>query len=335
VIALRARCAGEPGLAALVGASEPMARLRGAIQRVALSDRPVLVTGPTGSGKELVVGAIHALGAHPEEPLLDLNCGAIPEALIESQLFGHERGAFTGADRRQEGYFTAVRQGTLFLDEIAELPLSLQAKLLRVLEAGRFRPVGSTTEQRFTGRIVAATHADLEARVARGSFREDLFYRLNVLAVRIPPLEERRADIPALVAHFAGQQRRPLRFSEEAIAALCRTSWPGNVRQLRNLIDRLTVFAEDDLITPEALREPLQAGRSPSPTQGSLKDIAKAILRMPFPNKLEAIEEALIAEAMSLGGDNKSAAARLLGVHRKVVERRLDKREGVEEPPES
>jgi DNA-binding NtrC family response regulator len=314
----------EPLAARLVGVSRPMELLRETARRVALSERPALVTGPTGAGKELVVGAIHTLGPHPDEPLLDLNCSAIPEALMESQLFGHEKGAFTGADRRQEGYFTLVRQGTLFLDEVAELPPTLQAKLLRVLETGRFRPVGSPTESRFAGRVVAATHADLAARVRAGRFREDLYYRLNVLVVRVPSLAERREDVPALVAHFCRGQERALRFSAEAMEVLSQAAWPGNVRQLRNLVDRLAVFADGDLVTPEVLAAFLPDAPAPAGDAPGLRAVAQAVLRLPVENKLEAVEEALVAEAMALSGGNKSAAARLLGVHRKAVSRRLE-----------
>ncbi len=322
---LRARSASEPPAMGLVGSSRPMQLLRETVRRAALSDRPILVVGPTGSGKELVVAAIHAQGPHPDEPLLDLNCGAIPEALMESQLFGHERGAFTGADRRQDGYFALVRKGTLFLDEIAELSLPLQSKLLRVLESGRFRPVGSTAVARFGGRVVAATHANLEALVSRGLFREDLLYRLDVLTVPVPALAERTEDIPALVAHFARQQPRPLRFTAEAMDLLCCMPWPGNVRQLRNLIDRLAVFAEEDQITVDVLRPFLASNTETEKPVTSLEPIVRAILRLPVENKLAAIQEALIAEAMVLCDGNKSAAARLLGVHRKAVERRVEK----------
>jgi DNA-binding NtrC family response regulator len=323
VLRLRLR-SGAERLHEMVGASPAMQQLRHMLQRVALSDRPVLVSGPTGAGKELVVRALHALGPHPDEPLLDVNCGAIPEALMESQLFGHEKGAFTGADRRQEGYFATVRQGTLFLDEVAELPLPLQAKLLRVLESGVFRAVGSTVPQRLTGRVVAATHVDLEQRVARGQFREDLLYRLNVLEVRVPSLEERREDIPSLIAHFARQHPRPLRFSSEALDALVKAPWPGNIRQLRNLIDRLAVFAEHDVITPAELERLPGKRQPPSPASGEsdLQSVVRGLLRMPLGNKLEAVERALVDEALTLAEGNKSAAARLLGVHRKAIERR-------------
>ncbi len=327
VLALRSR-ENPTNVIGLTGASPAMDQLRSAIRRVATSDRPVLVVGPTGSGKELVVRAIHGLGPHPTEPLLDINCGAIPENLMESQLFGHERGAFSGADRRQEGFFAAVKQGTLFLDELGELPMSLQAKLLRVLESGRFRPIGATADQRFEGRVVAATHRDLERRVTQGLFREDLFYRLNVLLVRVPSLDERREDIPALVARFAADQTRPLRFSAAALDFLCKTAWPGNVRQLRNLVDRLAVFSEHDEITPDILLTLLPGPSSGVPlADGTVETLARAILRLPVPNKLAAIEGALVKEALAMADGNKSAAARFLGVHRKMVERRTDGRD--------
>ena len=313
----------EPVMGRLVGVSPAMQQLRDTIRRAAVSDRTVLVTGPTGSGKELVVEALHTLGAHPDHPLLDLNCGAIPEALMESQLFGHAKGAFTGADREQQGYLTLVKQGTLFLDEVAELPAALQSKLLRVLETGVFRPVGSSAQSRFEGRVVAATHADLAERVRAGVFREDLFYRLNVLAVRVPPLAERREDIPALVAHFCRGQKRPLRFSEAALAVLADAAWPGHVRQLRNLVDRVSAFADDDLVTPEALGPFMSESPASNTNADVLQSAAQRILRLEIDNKVDAIEEALVAEAVRLSGGNKSGAARLLGMHRKAVSRRL------------
>ena len=233
------------------------------------------------------------------------------------------RGAFTGADREQQGYLSLVKEGTLFLDEIAELPMALQSKLLRVLETGIFRPVGSATQGRFEGRVVAATHADLAERVRRGTFREDLFYRLNVLAVRVPALSQRREDIPALVAHFCRGQKRPLRFSTAALDVLMSAAWPGQVRQLRNLVDRVAVFVDDDVVTPEALGPFMAESPASSTNADALQAIARKILRLPLENRLEAIEEALIAEAVRLSDGNKSGAARLLGMHRKAVSRRL------------
>jgi DNA-binding NtrC family response regulator len=325
VTVLRAR-RGSEAMSGLVGTSPAMQGLRDTLQRVSLSEKPVLVTGPTGSGKELAVKAIHGMGRHPEQPLLDLNCGAFPESLIDSLLFGHERGAFTGADKKHDGFFLAVRQGTLFLDEIAELPLQLQAKLLRVLETGTFRPIGSSQSLRFEGRVVVATHADLEERVARSQFRDDLLYRLNVLEVSVPSLEERREDIPALVAHFASRQPRLLQFTSDAVEELARAPWPGNIRQLRNLVDRIAVFAPDNLITREALASlPVSHRKKMSEPLPRLTELVRAVLDLPDPEKLRLVENALIDEAVRLSNGNKTAAARLLGVHRKVVERRLER----------
>jgi DNA-binding NtrC family response regulator len=306
----------------LLGGAPAMVRLRRNILRAAASPHPVLVTGPTGAGKELVARALHDLGARPQEPFLDLNCGALPAELIESQLFGHERGAFTGAERRQEGYFAAVRGGTLFLDEIAELPLALQAKLLRALETRRFRAIGSLQDQHFRGRIVAATHVDLRERNERRQFREDLFYRLNVLGLEVPSLDQRRDDIPRLVSHFAGEQPRPLRFTPDALGWLAQRHWPGNVRELRHVIARLAVFCDGDVVTLATLHgleapAPAEQPRAITP----LNELARQILRTAAADKMQAILDALIDEAMAACCGNKSAAARLLGVHRKVVER--------------
>jgi len=310
----------------LVGTSPAMQTLRHMIQRVALSNRPVLVTGPTGAGKDLVVQAIHTLGRNPSESLLDVNCSAFPEALIESQLFGHERGAFTGADKRYDGYLAAVGEGTLFLDEIAELPLALQATLLRVLESGAYRRVGSAIALKFRGRVIAATHVDLEARVARGEFREDLYYRLNVLEIRVPPLDEHREDIPSLVAYFTTQQERPLHFTPEAIALLQAWPWRGNVRQLRNVVDRVAVFAPDGPVTPEMLTQ--IAGTSAGlDISLPIHDLVRRVLNTPGGDKLQFIERALVNEALRLAGGNKTQAARLLGVHRNVV-RRAERTDG-------
>lgn len=233
----------------LVGTSAAMERLRRQIKKVAAVDAPVLVLGPTGSGKELVARAIHALSPRRDQPLISVNCGAFNETLVESQLFGHEKGTFTGAEKTRPGFLGEARGGTLFLDEIAELPLPLQTKLLRVLENRTYRMLGASADSRFEGRIIAATHVDLPRRVAEGRFREDLFYRLEVLTVRVPALNERKEDIPALVEHFARETPRRVRFGDEALAALQRTDWPGNVRQLRNLVHRLSVFCEGNEVT--------------------------------------------------------------------------------------
>ncbi|MCK6550983.1 sigma-54 dependent transcriptional regulator [Myxococcota bacterium] len=316
----------QSGSELLMGSSERMAKLRADVARVAASDCPVLVTGPTGSGKELVVRAIHA-ASRPGEPLREVDCGAIPGSLMESELFGHQKGAFTGANEDKAGLFRAVGRGTLFLDEIAELELPLQAKLLRVLECRRFRAVGALDDQPLAGRIVAATHANLEARVAERLFRQDLLYRLKVLVVHVPALDEHREDIPELVAHFLAQQPRKLTLTREAMALLVSRRWPGNVRELRSVVHRLVVYADGAEVGPELVH--LALDESPpcpcAPPNVPLTDdeLVDRLLEMPGADKLDLVERLLIERAMVRAGGNQSAAARLLGVHRKVVERRI------------
>ncbi|PTL82499.1 sigma-54 dependent transcriptional regulator [Vitiosangium sp. GDMCC 1.1324] len=329
---LRARGAPDSNLG-LIGTSVAMQNLRALLQRVATADLqepvPVLILGPTGSGKELVAQGIHKLGPHPSEPFFDINCGALAETLVEDQLFGHVRGAFTDATRDQDGYFTLVRRGTLFLDEVAELTPALQARLLRVLETRRFRPVGPTArEQFFQGRIVAATHVDLQERVRKGQFREDLFHRLNVLLIRVPPLSGHREDIPALVQHFVAGHRKPLHFTQEAIEQLCRRPWPGNIRELRNAIYRLAILADSERIDAEMLERylPLESNGAPGDVlEELLSHMARQLLSLPLPgqDRSHVITKALVLEAMEQARDNKTEAGKKLGWNRKAVERFL------------
>jgi DNA-binding NtrC family response regulator len=303
-----------------------MVALRDRIRRVAGSTRPVLVLGPSGSGKELVARAIHLLGRGEDTPLVEVNCGAFPESLVEAQLFGSAKGAFTGAEHDREGLFESAGAGSLFLDEIGDLPFGLQVKLLRVLESGRFRLLGSLKELEFHGRVVAATHVSLADNVVRGTFREDLYHRLNVLTIAVPSLDERREDIPLIAAHFLRQQPRPIAFSRSAMGALTALSWPGNVRQLRTVIERAAVLLEDDLVEERDLlrivdRQPPPPDR-PTYERGVLEALAQRLLDLPIEDKLGAIEEILIKEALVRTGGNKSAAARLLGIHRKCIQRR-------------
>lgn len=308
----------------LIGESLACQRVRQLIERMAPTDRPLLIRGPTGAGKEVVARRVHRLGIQPEAPFVDVNCAAIPENLVESELFGHARGAFTGASNYRAGFFQQVGPGTLFLDEIGELPLALQPKLLRVLETREFRPVGSTDALPFHGRIVAATHRDLAQMVRDGQFREDLYYRLAVFVVELPGLDQRKEDIPALVRHFAGQQSRALSFTPEAMQRLYRQDWPGNVRQLRNLIDQLSVLAEDSRIDLVTLAHFLPG----QPEHTDLGDeLADAVLKLPGGDKLELVQDWLTDRALARCNGNKSAAAQLLGVSRKTVERRLKARE--------
>jgi len=330
---LRSRGAPDPNFG-LIGTSVVMQHLRALIHRVATADIqepvPVLILGPTGSGKELVAQALHKLGHRPSEPFFDINCGALTETLVESQLFGYVRGAFTDATRDQDGYFTLVRRGTLFLDEVAELSPALQAKLLRVLETRRFRPVGPTArEQLFQGRIVAATHVDLRDRVRQGLFREDLFHRLNVLFIRVPPLSEHREDIPALVQHFAAGHQRPLHFTPQAIEQLRQRPWPGNVRELRNAIYRLAILADSERIDAETVERylPEDSGDlSDDEPPRLLREMARKLLALPLQDKIDAITEALVQEALEQAHGTCTEAGKKLGRHRKFVERSIKKR---------
>lgn len=224
--------------------NSPIRNILRLARRIALSFSPVLITGATGVGKENLARYIHNAGAGAETPFMDLNCGAVPENLFEAELFGHVKGAFTGASANRSGYMASTECGTLFLDEIGEMPLSLQPKLLRALETRMFRPVGSTRQQPFKGRIIAATHRDLASLCKEGRFREDLFYRLAVFSLEIPSLAQRRDDIPALVEYFTSLHKKGLFFTEEGMEYLKGYSWPGNIRELRNLIDRLIILTD-------------------------------------------------------------------------------------------
>jgi two-component system response regulator HydG len=243
----------------LIGLGPAMRALQSSIDRVAASIAPVLITGETGVGKELVAQAIHARSARRDRPFVAVNTSAVQEDLFESELFGHVRGAFTGAVQSRNGLFTEADGGTLFLDEIGDMPMAMQAKLLRVLQFGEVRPVGSDRPHRVDVRVVAATHRDLPALVLDGRFREDLYFRLNVLPILVPPLRARRDDIPALAAHFLSEARQrasgtPVRsIGEDALRVLSDAAWPGNVRELASAIERAVVFSSDEVLAPEHL----------------------------------------------------------------------------------
>ena len=310
-----------PAEPCVVGHSPAFQHLLNVLDRVAHTDRAVLISGPTGSGKEVMAQLIHHRSRQPEAPFLDINCGALPEHLVEAELFGYAKGAFTGAVCSHPGYFERVGAGTLFLDEIGELPLPLQPKLLRVLETRSFRPLGSTEVKRFSGRVVAASHRNLEAAVKAGTFREDLYYRLAVFVLEVPGLDQRREDIPDLVKHFASLQPRALTFSDGALQRLQNHQWPGNIRQLRSVVDRLGVLAEKAHVTADEVGRFLAPQHIPEHVDPV--SLADALLALPGEDKLAVAEQLLIDRAMQLSDDNKSAAARLLGVSRKAVERRL------------
>ena len=237
----------------IIGQSPSMAKLLETVSQVAPSEATVLITGESGTGKELIAAAIHFNSSRRSGPFVQLNCAAIPETLLESELFGHEKGAFTGADRRREGRFQQADGGSLFLDEVSEMPLSMQVKLLRVLQEREVTPVGGDAAVRVDVRLIAATNRQLPERIAAGRFREDLYYRLNVVGLTVPPLRERREDIPLLVQHFleifAERNRKPIKgLTPQAMDRLIRHSWPGNVRELMNAVERAVVLARADYL---------------------------------------------------------------------------------------
>ncbi len=241
------------GLGRIVGKGEPIRRLLSDIAKAAPTPATVLIVGPSGTGKELVARALHEASLVKTMPFIQVNCAAIPDTLIESELFGHERGSFTGADRKQTGKFVEADGGTIFLDEIGDMSASAQAKVLRVLQEGEVEPVGSARVVKVKVRVIAATNRDLSTMIAAGKFREDLFYRLNVIPLRTPALDEHPEDVPALVLHFAQHfartnNYRPKRFTEDALAALAARAWPGNVRELRNYVERLMIMTDGDVI---------------------------------------------------------------------------------------
>lgn len=300
--------------AEIVGDAPCMRELQRLIDRIAPTDKPVLILGESGTGKELVARAIQERSQRAAAPFVVINCAALPESLVESELFGHEKGAFTGAVARKDGLFEVADGGTLFVDEIGELPLTLQPKLLRVLENGSMRRVGSHRERIVDVRLIAATNRDLQAEVTAGRFREDLYYRINVLALTLPPLRERMQDLPRLIEHFLprGWSLDPL-----ALEALKRYGWPGNVRQLINALERASILAEDRLITVDDLPHEIgiAVGRSAPlslPTETQLDSLAE-------------LERTHVLRVLQQAHGNKSHAARLLGVHRRTLYRLLER----------
>jgi len=334
VTRLRERVDKTWGAAAIVGSSAAMDRVRRLVARVADAQCAVLIRGETGSGKEMVARALHESSGRRDQPFVAVNCSALPGALIESLIFGHERGAFTGADRRVRGQLELARGGTLLLDEIAEMPAELQAKLLRVLEDRKFRPLGAEAELPVRARILAATHVDLEGRIAQGGFREDLYYRLNVVTIDVPSLAERGNDMAELLHAFVSDLSRKMRFTDEAVVWLSKRRWLGNVRELRNVVERIALLAEGDVVDVPVLEELVQ-DRGGDDSRLQVDRIAKALLALPsnVGSKLDVIERAILHHAIEVSGGNKSAAARLIGVDRKALERKWDRLSDA--PPES
>jgi two-component system response regulator AtoC len=311
----------------VVGRSPPMQRLLSLIARIAPRDIPVLVRGETGTGKELVAALLHAGSRRAERPLVRFNCAAIPGELAEAELFGHAKGAFTGATQARRGFFGKADGGTLVLDEIGELPLAIQAKLLRVLQDGEIQPVGTGAVERVDVRVIASTNRDLDAEARAGRFREDLYYRLAFVELVVPPLRDRRGDIPELVAEFVRRyadkfEVRDARFSPELVERLTNAEWPGNVRQLESCVARIVALSGDEeVIGPEALDA--SAGSSPPAAAGMAA--ASGPEAGSLYQQLEAVERSIVAQMLTTTSGNQSEAARRLGISRTALIDRMKK----------
>ncbi len=303
----------------IIGHGTAMRKIFRIVEKVAKSDTTILLNGETGTGKGLIARAIHKASGRSDQPFVQINCGATPEGLLESEFFGYRRGAFTGATADKAGKFEIAKGGTIFLDEIGDMSADLQVKVLRVLEEGEFERVGGNETIKTDARIIAATHRDLEEEVQKGNFREDLFYRLYVIPVMLPTLKERKADIPYLVAHFIEQfavkkESSPAKFSDEAMKILVNYSWPGNVRELKNLIERLVVLHEGEHILPEDLPEKI---RIVSSRAARRKEISSEGIS--FSTAVSEFEKALIISALDQSNWVKNRAAQLLKIKRTTL----------------
>ncbi len=305
----------------IIGESEAMKKIYKMVERVSGASSNVLITGESGTGKELVARAIHFNGNRAEKPFLAINCGAIPEDLIESELFGHKKGAFTGASSDKDGVFVAARGGTVFLDEVAEIPLNLQVNLLRVLQEREVKPVGANQNISFDTRIISATNKDLEAEVEKGAFRDDLFYRLNVVELELPNLQQRREDIPLLAHHFLRKYNKELTrnkkgISSEAMSAMMSYEWKGQVRELENVIERAVLLSDNDYLLledlPSAIREVDHSETVPVNT-GKLDQA------------VQVFEKHHIQSMLKRTDGNKSEAARLLGIDPSTLYRKMER----------
>ncbi len=302
-----------------IGQSLPMRRVLELVERVAPSRAAVAITGESGTGKEVVARSIHNLSPRREKAFVAINCASIPATLMESEIFGHERGAFTGADQRRSGVFELAHAGTLFLDEVGEIPIELQAKLLRVLEEGRLRRLGGKVEIEVDVRVLCATNRDLKAEIKRAAFREDLYFRLNVFQIGLPPLRERREDVPLLVQYFVDRfnresGKRVTGVHPDALEMLKDHEWPGNIRELRNAVERAVILCDGELIQREHLPPDL-VGRTPE----------RASFKLPFGLTLDSVEKEYILGSLDRNGGNKARTAEMLGVSEKTLYNKLNR----------
>ncbi|MDQ3336035.1 MAG: sigma-54 dependent transcriptional regulator [Myxococcota bacterium] len=329
---LRLAVATAQPVEAILGDSPAIREVTTTIRRVAESPATVLITGESGTGKELVARAIHDLSERRHEPFIAINCGALPPALLESELFGHVRGAFTDARQNRQGLFIQAGGGTLFLDEIGEMPLEMQVKLLRVLQERTLRPVGGDTEVPFSARLIAATNRDLETAIEEKQFREDLFYRINVVQIQVPPLRSRPGDLPILASHFiekiaARSGRKPPTFTDDAARLLLAYDWPGNVRELQNCIERVMALGTLNVIAPTDLPAGIRdhTNEKPITATGNRDELIT----------LAEIERRYIRQVLEATSNNKTDAARILGIDRRSLYRRLHEQTDAPDAPDA
>ncbi|MFY9398778.1 MAG: sigma-54 dependent transcriptional regulator [Desulfomonilia bacterium] len=321
----------------IIGTSEKMQKVFGLIDKVAATDSTVLVLGESGTGKELVARALHYNSPRSQNAFVPVNCGAIPEELLESELFGHEKGAFTGAFRARIGRFELANGGSIFLDEVSEMSPNLQVKLLRVLQEREFERVGGVKSIRADVRIIAATNRNLEEEVEQGRFREDLYYRLNVIPINLPPLRERREDIPLLVKHFLNKYGKDMNpsltgFSKKAMNLLMQYRWPGNVRELENLVERVVVLCEGTQVEPEDLPDKiLAAGRTRGPSDLISIDLPESGIDLS--TAVNEFEKSIIIQALNRSNWVKNRAAKLLNVNRTTLVEKI-KKQKLQKPAE-
>jgi two-component system response regulator HydG len=317
-ILLKERLADRFDFSEIIGRSRPMRALFETLSMIAPSDATVLIYGESGTGKELVANAIHQNSSRAQKPFIKVSCAALPETLLESELFGHERGAFTGAISRKAGRFQLANGGSLFLDEVSEMSSATQVKLLRVLQEREFEPLGSTKTIQVDIRLITATNKDLEAEVKEGRFREDLFYRLNVIPIRLPSLRERKEDVPILAEHFFRQyqerNKSPIKgFLPKTLDIMMRHDWPGNIRELENAVERALLLCRSEHITPEDL---------PPHVQGA-ENGAQSMVSVPFGMPLKDVEREVILQTLADTEGNRTQTARILGISRKTLQNKL------------